>query len=283
MVYGHASGASLDEMLDDSPATSTAATARCARSARCPGMDKVYGVHPATGLLRAAPRACPPRRAGRPDRICASRPRMLGAVRDGSGSTCSCCTTCTTGSPPSRPAGSARTSEPTGCSGWRTPPRRASGGVPADPAAHHHTAGGRRGVQHDLGLPAPDHRAHSSTTSVHGRRTRRHLAPANIFGWPHCTACAAGPTGPRPVPVSLRRRAAARHRGAELRYPGVHGARRAEPTRCSRTNCTSRRLHAPREVPGLGVDVDEEAAARYPYYPASLPVNRLRDGTVHDW
>jgi mannonate dehydratase len=41
-------------------------------------------------------------------------------------------------------------------------------------------------------------------------------------------------------------------------------------------------LH-PSEAPGLGVDIDEEAAARFPYQPAYLPVNRLEDGTVHPW
>ncbi|MEU0007196.1 D-mannonate dehydratase ManD [Streptomyces sp. NPDC006314] len=41
-------------------------------------------------------------------------------------------------------------------------------------------------------------------------------------------------------------------------------------------------LH-PSDTPGLGVDVDTEAARRFPYQPAYLPVNRLRDGTVHDW
>ncbi|MFY1699351.1 MULTISPECIES: D-mannonate dehydratase ManD [unclassified Solwaraspora] len=41
-------------------------------------------------------------------------------------------------------------------------------------------------------------------------------------------------------------------------------------------------LH-PGEEPGLGVDIDEEAAARYPYAPASLPVNRLTDGSMHNW
>ncbi|GAA1561303.1 D-galactonate dehydratase family protein [Kribbella sancticallisti] len=39
----------------------------------------------------------------------------------------------------------------------------------------------------------------------------------------------------------------------------------------------------PGEQPGLGVDLDEEAAAAYPYRPAYLPVNRLEDGTVHSW
>jgi mannonate dehydratase len=37
------------------------------------------------------------------------------------------------------------------------------------------------------------------------------------------------------------------------------------------------------DEPGLGVDIDEELAARYPYRPAALPVNRLEDGTMHSW
>src|SRR4051794_754017 len=39
----------------------------------------------------------------------------------------------------------------------------------------------------------------------------------------------------------------------------------------------------PGDEPGLGVDIDEKAAARFPYKRAYLPVNRLLDGTVHDW
>ncbi|MGV4987438.1 D-mannonate dehydratase ManD [Streptomyces sp. NPDC001709] len=41
-------------------------------------------------------------------------------------------------------------------------------------------------------------------------------------------------------------------------------------------------LH-PSDTPGLGVDLDLEAARHFPYQQAYLPVNRLRDGTVHDW
>jgi mannonate dehydratase len=37
------------------------------------------------------------------------------------------------------------------------------------------------------------------------------------------------------------------------------------------------------DTPGIGVDIDEEAAARYPYAPASLPVARRLDGTLHYW
>lgn len=41
-------------------------------------------------------------------------------------------------------------------------------------------------------------------------------------------------------------------------------------------------LH-PGDAPGLGVDIDEEVAGRFPYEPASLPVARLDDGTVTSW
>ena len=39
----------------------------------------------------------------------------------------------------------------------------------------------------------------------------------------------------------------------------------------------------PSEQPGLGVEYDAEAAAAFPYEPAYLPVNRLHDGSMHDW
>jgi mannonate dehydratase len=41
-------------------------------------------------------------------------------------------------------------------------------------------------------------------------------------------------------------------------------------------------LH-PGDEPGLGVDLDEQLAARYDYAPSYLPVNRLADGTIHSW
>ncbi len=41
-------------------------------------------------------------------------------------------------------------------------------------------------------------------------------------------------------------------------------------------------LH-PGDAPGLGVDIDEDLAAGFPYVRASLPIARLEDGTMHDW
>jgi mannonate dehydratase len=42
-------------------------------------------------------------------------------------------------------------------------------------------------------------------------------------------------------------------------------------------------LMHPGEVPGLGVELDEALAAKYPYKRAYLPVNRLEDGTMYNW
>jgi mannonate dehydratase len=39
----------------------------------------------------------------------------------------------------------------------------------------------------------------------------------------------------------------------------------------------------PGDAPGHGVDIDEKLAARYPYRPAALPVNRLEDGSMWNW
>ena len=41
-------------------------------------------------------------------------------------------------------------------------------------------------------------------------------------------------------------------------------------------------LH-PSEKPGLGVELDEKLAAKFPYKRAYLPVNRLEDGSMHNW
>jgi len=41
-------------------------------------------------------------------------------------------------------------------------------------------------------------------------------------------------------------------------------------------------LH-PGERPGLGIDIDEDLATKYPYQRAYLPVNRRLDGTMHSW
>lgn len=60
-----------------------------------------------------------------------------------------------------------------------------------------------------------------------------------------------------------------------------HAAQTAEVFR-SEVRFADGMLHAP-EVPGLGVEYDDAAAAHFPYEPRYLPVARRLDGSVHDW
>src|ERR1700676_2642265 len=39
----------------------------------------------------------------------------------------------------------------------------------------------------------------------------------------------------------------------------------------------------PGDAPGLGVDIDEQLASKYPYRRAYLPISRKLDGTMHSW
>jgi mannonate dehydratase len=90
-----------------------------------------------------------------------------------------------------------------------------------------------------------------------------------------------GPTDISPVGM-----AAALHLGLAIHNFGIqeymlHGARTNEVFRQSFT-FTDGLLH-PGDNPGLGVDLDVDEAGKYPYAQAYLPVNRLADGTLHDW
>ncbi len=90
-----------------------------------------------------------------------------------------------------------------------------------------------------------------------------------------------GPTDISPVGM-----AAAMHLGLAIHNFGIqeympHGARTNEVFRQAYT-WRDGLLH-PGDAPGLGVELDADAAGRYPYVQAYLPYNRLADGTVHDW
>ncbi|HEY4455518.1 MAG TPA: D-mannonate dehydratase ManD [Pseudonocardiaceae bacterium] len=90
-----------------------------------------------------------------------------------------------------------------------------------------------------------------------------------------------GPTDVSPVGM-----AAALHLDIALHNFGIqeymkHSPRTLEVFRTHYTFADG--LLHPGDEPGLGVSLDEVLAARFPYSPAYLPVNRLTDGTVHDW
>jgi mannonate dehydratase len=90
-----------------------------------------------------------------------------------------------------------------------------------------------------------------------------------------------GPTDISPVGM-----AAALHLDLAIHNFGIQEYMEHQPLagEVFHTTCTfvDGMLH-PGDAPGLGVDYDDEAAARFPYEPAYLPAARLVDGTVHDW
>ena len=90
-----------------------------------------------------------------------------------------------------------------------------------------------------------------------------------------------GPTDISPVGM-----AAALHLGLAIHNFGIqeylpHGERTRQVFDMSYT-WQDGMLH-PGDKAGLGVDLDPDAAGKYPYQRAYLPFNRLADGTVHDW
>jgi mannonate dehydratase len=90
-----------------------------------------------------------------------------------------------------------------------------------------------------------------------------------------------GPTDISPVGM-----AAALHLGLATHNFGIQEYAPHSPATLDvfRTNYTfvDGLLH-PGDTVGLGVEVDDAAAQAHPYVPAYLPVNRLLDGTIHDW
>lgn len=90
-----------------------------------------------------------------------------------------------------------------------------------------------------------------------------------------------GPTDISPVGM-----AAALHLGLALHNFGIqeymkHGSRTDQVFQQSFTFADG--LLHPGSQPGLGVRLDLSSAKEYPYQTAYLPINRLKDGTVHDW
>lgn len=89
-----------------------------------------------------------------------------------------------------------------------------------------------------------------------------------------------------PTDVSPVGQAAALHLDIAIHNFGIQEYMRFSDTTLSvfKTSCTFADgiLH-PGDTPGLGVEVDEGEASRHPYRTAYLPVNRLVDGTMHDW
>lgn len=105
-----------------------------------------------------------------------------------------------------------------------------------------------------------------------------------IFDYAAVYQIKSGVHGPTDVsPVGL---AAAVHLGVAIPNFGIqeymrHSAPTDEVFRPTYT--FSDGMLQPGEEPGLGVSYDEVVAESFPYQSAYLPVNRLLDGSMHDW
>lgn len=89
-----------------------------------------------------------------------------------------------------------------------------------------------------------------------------------------------------PTDISPVGQAAALHLGLAIHNFGIQEYMRHSDETLSvfRTSYTfTDGLLHPGDTPGLGVEYDDEAGAAFEYSTAYLPVNRLTDGTMHDW
>ncbi|ROS28138.1 D-mannonate dehydratase ManD [Cellulomonas sp. PhB150] len=105
-----------------------------------------------------------------------------------------------------------------------------------------------------------------------------------IFDYASVYQIKSGVHGPTDIsPVGL---AASLHLGIAIPNFGIqeymrHSAATDEVFRSGVTFVDG--MLVPSEEPGLGVEYDDDVASRYEYAAAYLPVNRLLDGSVHDW
>jgi mannonate dehydratase len=285
MVYGHASGASVDEMLDDFAHYLDhgyrAVRAQCA----VPGMDKVYGVHPGSGLYEPASAHLPAEESWETGPYLRFAPQMLGAVRERFGFDVHLL----------HDVHHRLTPIEAGRLGKDLEEHRLFWMEDATPAEdqeafrlirQHTTTPLAVGevfntiwdCQHLITERLIDYIRTSVSHSGGISHLRKIFSLAELYGV-RTGSHGAGDLSPVSFAAALHIDMAVPNFGIQ-EYMG-----HVEPAdEVFRTNWTFHNgLMHPGDAPGLGVDVDEEAAARFPYDPKSLPVNRRTDGSVHDW
>jgi mannonate dehydratase len=285
MVYGHASGASLDEMLDDFASYLgrgyRAVRAQCA----VPGMDKVYGVHTGSSLYEPASAHLPAEESWETGPYLRFAPQMLGAVRERFGFDVHLL----------HDVHHRLTPIEAGRLGKDLEEHRLFWMEDATPAEdqeafrlirQHTTTPLAVGevfntiwdCQHLITERLIDYIRTSVSHSGGISHLRKIFSLAELYGV-RTGSHGAGDLSPVSFAAALHVDMAVPNFGIQ-EYMG-----HIEPAdEVFRTNWTFHNgLMHPGDAPGLGVDVDEEAAARFPYDPKSLPVNRRTDGSVHDW
>ena len=287
-VYGHANGETVDEALDEVAALRRPRLPRRAGADRRARAGEDLRREPGQAVLRAGRRGAADR-----DRVVDRRATSTTSRR------------CSPGSAsefgpdlqllhdvhhrltPIEAARLGKSLEPYALTWMEDPvPAELQEGFRLIRPAHHHPDRGRRGVQHASGTAPTLIREqlidYIRTTVVHAGGITHLRRIFDLAALHHVRSGSHGATDLSPVCM-----AAALHVDISIPNFGLQEymrAHRRRPTRSSRTATTSPTATCIRpRSPGLGVDIDEEAAARYPYRPAYLPVDRLQDGTMHPW
>ena len=276
MVYGHANGEDDRGHGGGGRAQYVGwATGRSARSAACPGSPSTYGVGRGDMYYEPAENGLPPENALEHREVpAASCPTLFARLRKEFGPDLHLLHDVHHRLTPIEAArlGKCARAVPSLLDGGPGA-RRAAGGLPPDPPAHDDAARGGRGVQQHPRLPAAHpgaaHRLHPrrpSCTRAASATCARSRSLAELY---HVRTGCHGATDLSPGLHG--RRAALRPQRPQLRHPGVHAAHATRPTACSRTptRSTDGCMH-PGDAPGLGVDIDEALAAKYPVRAAPI-------------
>ena len=180
LSYTHATGWDVPALLDSIDAARGRGFQAIRAQSGVPGLDTVYGVSRAGAAYEPAGRgAAPTEEVWDTDAYLRHAPVALAAAREHVGPEVALLHDAhhRLNPEPGRPAGQgAGAAGPVLARGRH--PRGEPGGAAARPPAHHRPAGDRRGLHHDLGVPAAHHRAADRLRPRRGHARRRHQPPA---------------------------------------------------------------------------------------------------------
>ena len=286
MVYGHASGATLDDLSRDIEAHLTLGYKAIRVQAAIPGVDKTYGVPPGDGLLYEPASGVVPQEDGwETTAYLDFAPTLLAHVRAEFGYGLHVLHDVHHRLTPIEAGRLGRALEPYRPF-WIEDPTPAEDQAAFRLIRSHTTTPLAVGevfnsiwdCQQLITERLIDYIRTSVTHAGGITHLRRIFALADLYG------VRSGSHGPGDLsPVAM---AAALHVDLSIPNFGIqeYMGHRSPAEEVFRTSYSfADGFMHPGEAPGLGVTFDEEAAARYPYAPKYLPVNRRLDGSMHDW
>jgi len=284
MVYGHASGAEVPEMLDDVARFLDLGYRAIRVQAAVPGLDGTYGIRKGT-VYEPADTALPAEQAWSTEAYLDFAPRYLEAVREKFGFELHLLHDVHHRLTPIEAARLGQQLEPLRMF-WLEDPTPAENQESFRLIRQHTTTPIAVGevlnsiwdVQHLITEQLIDYVRTSVTHAGGITHLRRIFDLAALY---QVRTGSHGPTDISPVA-----QAAAVHLDLVVSNFGIQEYMEFAPeTRevfHSGVRFDAGALHVG-EAPGLGVDYDDAAAEAYPYEPRYLPVARRLDGSVHDW